>query len=527
MSPSSKLPPRHDPVASTTGPRRVGLLRNVLWSWGGHVVMIVAGFLLPRFIDHNAGRAVLGVWDFSWSMVGYFSLVQLGIGASVNVYVAKHLAENDTKQLNHAVSSVFCVQLLTALVIFLLTLLAVSVLPMVWGNSLGGLSEDAQWLVFFLGAGMSLGLGFGCFDGVLTGCHRWDLHNVIDAAYRAAMLFGMIGALRLGHGLRAMGFVYFVTCVLQVLTLAISAHIVCPSLRIRRSHFRWAIASEMFQFGGKTFLRQIGNTLLFQTNSVLIASSLGPGVLALYSRPVSLIQHVRTFSVKFAHTLTPIVSEMGVSGDREAVAKMAIEMVRFNTAIALVPILFLSIMGGPVLLLWMGDDYRQDMLITIIAIGQLVSIAHQPLQTILVGLNAHGRPAVASLVAAAITLPVGSFLLPSIGVYGPALAVSLALFLTDGAYLVPYSCRKLNLSVASFLREAWGTPLLCMLPFTAWLIIVRFSFAPWPAILWAVSGGGLIVLFVYCTWILPNALREKLWLRIPFPGRRAALRPTR
>jgi O-antigen/teichoic acid export membrane protein len=206
---------------------------------------------------------------------------------------------------------------------------------------------------------------------------------------------------------------------------------------------------------------------------------------------------------------------------------MAIQMVRYNTAIALVPILFLSIMGGPVLLLWMGDDYRQDTLIAIIAAGQLVSIAHQPLHTILLGLNAHGRPAVASLVGAALTLPVGFFLLPSMGVNGPALAVSLALFLTDGAYLVQYSCRKLNLPVISFLTEAWGTPVLCMLPFTAWLIIVRFSFASLPAILWALSGGGLIVLFVYWTWILPKDVREKILLVMRFPRSRAALRPTR
>src|SRR5688500_952816 len=99
MSPSN-VPSRQESWASATTPRRIGLLRNVLWSWGGHAVMIAAGFLLPRFIDREAGRDVLGVWDFSWSMVGYFSLIQLGIGASVNVYVAKHLADNDTKQLN-------------------------------------------------------------------------------------------------------------------------------------------------------------------------------------------------------------------------------------------------------------------------------------------------------------------------------------------------------------------------------------------------------------------------------------------
>src|SRR5207253_9085135 len=80
--------------------------RNVLTSWGAHFVFLVAGFLMPRLIDHHFGQAELGIWDFSWSVVNYFWLAQVGVGASVSHYVAKHRAVGDVAAVRRAVSSI-------------------------------------------------------------------------------------------------------------------------------------------------------------------------------------------------------------------------------------------------------------------------------------------------------------------------------------------------------------------------------------------------------------------------------------
>ena len=79
---------------------------NVLTSWAGHMVFVIAGFIMPRMIDRHIGQTSLGIWDFSWSLVNYFGLAGLGIGSSVNRYVAKYRAVNDIEGLRKAVSSV-------------------------------------------------------------------------------------------------------------------------------------------------------------------------------------------------------------------------------------------------------------------------------------------------------------------------------------------------------------------------------------------------------------------------------------
>src|SRR6476469_9566988 len=65
---------------------------NVLASWAGHFVFIIAGFIMPRQIDRYVGQVGLGVWDFGWTAVNYFFIAQIGVGVSVNRYVARYRA---------------------------------------------------------------------------------------------------------------------------------------------------------------------------------------------------------------------------------------------------------------------------------------------------------------------------------------------------------------------------------------------------------------------------------------------------
>lgn len=488
------------------------LFNSVAWSWGGHIIFIIAGFLLPRFIDRNVGQAVLGVWDFAWSLMGYSGLILLGIGSSVNRYVAMHLADNDIEGLNESVSSVFSIQVIMGLLVLALTLIAVWLIPLFWSGRLGLLVPDAQWLLLFLGMSTSLSFSFGAFDGVLTGCHRWDLYNGINAGCHAITVIAMLVMLASGFGIVSLGVLFFIESVSRVLICLMIVNRVCPSLMIRVKYVRWRAARNMLGFGAKTYLNDVARTLLYQTNSILIVTFLGPMMLALYSRPMALIQHIRTFSAKLAHTITPVVSELEAVGNQNELAKLVLQMSRYNVAIALPAILFLCILGGPLLLLWMGKGYRQDLLVAILAAGHLFTIANQPLQTALIGMNAHGRPAIATL-CAAITSSVCCYLSLSYlkgGLIAAALSVCIPLVLSDGVFINIYSCRKLNVPFVRYAMKVWMEPVLCALPFVVCLLLIRIYFPPIQALIWGIVFGGSILCFIYWKWMLPANLRNKI-----------------
>src|SRR5687768_777321 len=97
----SDIPVKSDSSGDLTGRER--MVWNLMSGWGGHLVFVVAGFVMPRMIDRQSGQLALGVWDLCWSVVTYFGLANLGIGASVNRYVARYRATNDVEALRRTV----------------------------------------------------------------------------------------------------------------------------------------------------------------------------------------------------------------------------------------------------------------------------------------------------------------------------------------------------------------------------------------------------------------------------------------
>jgi len=500
----------HKIVEHSSGRDR--LLNSIIWSWGGHLVFVIAGFLLPRFIDRNIGQAMLGVWDFSWSLVSYSSLIMLGVGSSVNRYVAMHLAQNNVEGLNESISSVFCIQFLMGLTVLIITALLIWALPLFWSNTLGALIPDAQWLVFYLGISNALGFAFGAFDGVLTGCHRWDIYNSVNAGSHAVGITAMIIVLTLGGGILWLGFLYFVETVLLVLTKLVLVYKVCPVLNIRAKYARVSVALSMLRFGGKAYVNQVSRILLYQTNSILIVTFLGPVMLALYARPMALVHHVSALSVKLAHTITPVASELHSTGDRSDLAELILKMARYNVAMALPLVTFMCILGGPLLLLWMGKLYQNDILISILAGGHLFTIANQPLQTALIGINAHGRPAIFTFCAAIVSILLCYLSLTywQGGLTFVALSVCAPLMLADGVFITTYSCRKLNLPMSEFATKVWLEPVLCVTPFAICLLLVRIIFPPITALFLGILLGGVLLLLIYWKWMLPLPLRDKI-----------------
>jgi len=287
---------------------RERLVSNVLFSWAGHFVFIIAGFIMPRMIDHRLGQELLGIWDFAWSLVGYFTLVQLGIGSSVNRYVARYRAADDISGVRRIVSSAFSIMLVSGMFVLGLTIIASLWLPQLFGGRLGEHVVCAQGVVLFLGASLGVQIAFSVFNGILTGCHRWELHNIVKSGWYTATVAGMIAALLKGGGLRSLAVITFIGMALDAATHVVLAYKVCEGLRVRASKVDWATIQKLFVFGGKSLIPSVSNMLLMQTTSILIMAYVGPAALALYARPRSIIRHINTLVNKMAFVLIPTSS---------------------------------------------------------------------------------------------------------------------------------------------------------------------------------------------------------------------------
>ena len=513
-----KAPPAADCGAET--PRdlsgRDRLVRNVVFSWGGHLVFIVSGFIMPRMIDQQLGQELLGVWDFAWSLVNYFRVVQLGVVSSVNRYVARYRAASDIHGVNCVASSATFLLVIGGSVICVLAIGVSRYLPELFGARLGTNVRDAQVVILLLGMSMAIRVSVRAFGGILTGCHFWGLHNLNTSGWHAVTVAGMIVALILGGGIRALAFATFLGQFLADLRLVILAHRACDGLQVRLSLVRWRTIKNLYVFGGKTLLPGLAQLLLNQTTSILIVEYLGQAALALYSRPRSLMHHVDVLVRKMAMTLIPTTSSLESASRTQEIRELVIKSARYSFYLALPIVLLLVVFGGVILQLWMGPDYANGLIPAVLAMGHLAVMIQLPALNILTGLNAHGRPGLARLVASLCSVGLSFIVLEysDLGLLGMAMAATIPLTVVNLVDIPAVICRRVQLSLTEYFKAITVGPVLHVLPFAACLIGARLvlSHSPLLGLLLGAAVGGSLLLIVYWRYVLPHSIRRKATL---------------
>lgn len=504
------------PAGDMSGQDR--MTRNVLASWAGHLVFIASGFIMPRLIDGQLGQGALGIWDFGWSLVAYFNLVQGGVISSINRYVAKHRAMGDVEGLNRCISSATAMLTAMAGIILLFTLIATFSVPRLLGRQLIDFVGDAEWVVFFFGMSLAIQTPMAAFGGVISGCHRWDLYSAIQVGGHLITVGGMVTVLLVGGGLPWLALMPVGGEAFSVVARCVMAYRVCPHLRVRLCYMRWSAARSMLTFGGKSFVLTITELLVNQTTSVLVIAYLGPAALALYSRPASLVGHVTMLVRKFTFVLGPTSSSLHAAGQRRQLQELMLKATRYGAYISLPMILTLAIMGGPILRLWMGARYTEGLLLALLALGRLPSTIQESVLGVLWGMNAHGRPAVAKFVAAICTAVMVTAALGVLqwGIVGAAVAVMIPLTIVDGIYVPLYGCRRLGMPVSRYVRESLRGPVLCMIPFAFCLVASRVIFAGSPLFALAVAApvGSAVLGVLYWRGVLPESLKSAITRRL-------------
>lgn len=492
-----------------TGKNRI--VSNVIVGWLGQFVFVISGFILPRLIDSNLGKETLGIWDFSWSLITYFEFIYSGLVSSVNRYVARHRANQDLDGINITVNSALLILLIFAGIVAILSSSTALLIPYFMQSQLGSQTTDAQWVVFFLGMSLVVKICLAVFGGVLTGCHRWDLQHGINAGNRVATLIGMIIVLEFNGGLPLLSLSYFSISTIVLCSRISLVFRVCPGLRMNLRLARRSTISNMWRFGLKTLLPDIGDLLSNQTFNILLVWFLGPAALAGYARPRSLIRHIQTFVRRYAFTLTPTASSLQAISAEEELRDIFTNSCRTGAYITFPMIAVLIVMGGPILQLWMGQKYGEDNLSIILAIGYLPFLIQLPLNNILQGLNSHGWPGLFKFIAATagIILSFISLYFFKTGVEIAAVCVFVPFWISEIIATPIFASRRYYFGLGKYWLRGIFIPLLITVPMIISLLAFRFAITVSPKLMVLAGVPFSMVVYLISIWLLAISDTEK------------------
>jgi O-antigen/teichoic acid export membrane protein len=496
--------------ADLTGHRR--LAWNVMASWGGQGVVAVCGFIMPRLIDRHVGQVSLGIWDFCWSVVTYFGLTGVGIGSSVNRHVALYRASNQPEKLRTAVSSVNAIQILVSCLIAVMAVLLSWSFPNLFSQRLGSHIVEAQAVVILLGGSLAVQMAFDCYRGVMTGCHRWDLHNAINAGSYGLTVLGMIAVLSLGGNLRGVGATYLLATVTTELVRVALARRVCPELSVNPRYATLDEARRMLVFGAKASVASVTPLVVQQTAAIIVGACLGPAALAVFARPSNLIRNAQAFLNKFAFVLTPVASSLQGTGRSEELQTVFLTSSRFGAAMTVPMMLTLAIYSDLILRVWMGSRYQGGAIVMVIlAAGYTMPLAQQSSLSILIGINRHGRTGVLTLLVAVLIAAAGFGLFQWVGwsLAHAALFAGTPITIAAGFVLPVYACKQLNVKVRKYLTYTWLSCSLCAIPYAGALLLARHFLGPLALFVGPVLGAAVIAP-LYWPFVLTEEIRARV-----------------
>jgi len=488
---------------------------NLLVSWTSQLVLIFSGFIMPRLVDDKLGQVALGIWDFGWAFVSYLTLVGLGMGACFNRYIAKHRAAGEIKLLNQVANSVVLVQMVIATAVLFFMAIFFFILPILFADSLAENTRDTQWVVLFLGASLAVQMLSGSARGLLTGYHRWDIHNALHAGSSLLALSLMVSLLfSTTLGVVGMAIGYFIaTSIFESIRFIFVAKI-CHEFKFDLRLANWDTCKDMLKFGIKSMLSNLPPILLLQTINIMIVASIGPAALAIFARPMALTKQIKTFMTKFTLMLTPTTGSIQGQGDLGAIRTLFITTTRLSFAFSLPTLGFLFIYGDVILTFWMGPDYALWPLMMILALGQLLPMAQDTSIRVLMGLNQHGRISIFAFISVFVIL---ALLLLFTGIQDwqlttAALLLVIPLTLVYGIFIPLYTCSKLQLSWHRYFYESVVKPTLYVLPLYALLASSRHAFMldNYQLALIEMLAAVAITLVIYFIMLVPKSIKLRL-----------------
>jgi len=490
---------------SSTATRRPSLKLNAISNWGPLAVNFIVGFLLTPYLIGHLGKGNYGIWVLVGSLLGYYGLLRLGVGAGIMRYVPFYIGRDDSRPTSEIVSTGLAIFLLVGLVIFAVSILAAEPIARFYKSG-----PELASLVRILGIAAAFGCPMYILDACIRAHEHWIAANFVTIASAVARALGLAGCVYFGYGLVEMGYVVLVVTAFSMALMCVVFVQSCPGIYLRPSLVKLSSARILLSFGILTTIIGLVYTLTLQGHSLIIGKVISLEAVAIYAVAVILIRNVRGVLIAPARVFWPRFAYLDGKNHSDEVASLFLRGTRF-TAIFASGIMFITFVLGPSFIsLWIEGDFRAAYpVLLLLAAGYLIECSQAIMGPFLGGTGRQGVHAIFAAVEGTIGIGLSIILTWQLGLVGTALGFVIAIVLIRGLICPWYVCRLLNIRTIQYYVNCLLRPwlILATLTLTASYIGVGAFVHNWPSFIFAAIVLGVV--YVICAYYIAMSDEEK------------------
>jgi O-antigen/teichoic acid export membrane protein len=425
------------------------LVRNTFFNLIGRSWSFLAALLLTPYILARLGERDFGTWVVLSIFVNSFNLFDLGLGSTFVKYIAEYYTHNDFVRVNRVLFSG-----LLFYGVFGLFQIAVGLMieqPLFGLFHVPGASQ-VYLIVLVSGALSNIAL---MFLSVFKGAQRMDKSNSLEIKISIANAIGTVLFLEAGWGMRGLAVNALVNACFAILLTWWKLRRTIPDVSIGW-HFDGRLLKNMFGYGLKMQVSQVGGLICFRVDKLIVSRFLGIASVSFYEVSSRLTAFMRALPLVMISALIPATSELGARNDRAKILQTYVLASKYVGLVTVAIVAFLVLEARAVITFWLGSGFEKSViLVQILAIGYGANVLGGPASQTGAGV---GRPEfdMHSTVLLSLLNPVLSILLVQrFGAPGAALGTSIAFVIATTYLLVTFHRKYVENSVRTILQDVY------------------------------------------------------------------------
>lgn len=401
------------------------------------------------------GQAEYGLYSLALSTVSYLSLLNLGLGNTINRYIAKYRAENDTESKEKTFGFfiiLYCV--LAGIVLFCGWLISNNI-NFIFEKTLT--TEEVlkmKSLVMIMTISTAVSFPTTVFTAVIGSHEKYVFRTLLETAQKLITPCANLAVLFLGAG--AIG-LSAVAAVIQIVVLPVNIIYCIKSLKVkpRLGWLQKDLIKEMVVFTAFIFLGSLVDMLFWSTDKLILGMLVGSTAVAVYNIGGTFNNIVMSLSSAISGVLGPRITGMVVTdASKEELTEIFIRVGRLQYIVLALILSGFTVFGQFFIHLWVGPEYKDAFWVAILTMYPLaIPLIQNTGLSIIVAQNKHRFRAIVFFIIAVLNVVSTYICVPYFGIVGAAFCSCVSYLLGQGLTMNIYYYKVTKLDIPLFWRN--------------------------------------------------------------------------
>ena len=451
------------------------MVKNIIANWAEIVFTTLSVFILYPFLVETMGESQYGVWLLIASLTGYFTLLQIGIPASVVRYISRYYAEKDYRKVNAVVNTSLAMFLSLSIIVLILGIIIMILIDIIFKIPAEYISM-ARIAIIIVSINIAVAFTFEVFEGIMHAFQNFVVFNIIKIGLLFVKVAATFLVITYSNGLLGLALILMSITLLQGILLFIYIFKKYKFLKFNLKLFDKPILKEIFHYSIYALLLQMAARVAFQTDPMVIGAVISTSAIVFFSLGNNFLIYLTEFIRGIAKALVPKSSDLDAKNQKDQLKDIYINFSKLTYFISLLASLIFIFLGKDFIAIWMGESFREPSgnVLIILTISYVFFLVQRGVgHPILMGTSKLKFPTYIMITTAIVNLLLSIVLGKYYGIIGVAWGTSIP-NLINTVIMIFYTTNYLKINPFSYITKTILFPSLSSVFFIGPVLLIKY-----------------------------------------------------